>query len=368
MRGRSLAVGAVALAVLALLATPAASAPSSRPGVVIMDARSGRILARVPIDDLITSAVPDGRGGWYVGGFFTRIGGHPRRGLGHLLPNGTVDPDFRVSVASSRGNPASVRALARAGELLYVGCACGLVGGLHRPGLAAIDLRTGAVLETFEPGLWSDIDRLAVTGERLLVARSCCTYPVPGIAALDLRTGAVDRGWNAGFRLIGDASVFNALVVHGVRVFAAGAFRVSGLPRNGLVALDARTGALDRRWAPKPPDCPVCRGFASLSGLAVSDKRVYVSGSFSRFNAVPRNGVVALDPRTGAVDRSWRPASGNQGILTIALAGGRLYLGTTKGLLALDADTGAAMRAPKVPFREVFPLAPSGRRLLVGGR
>jgi len=368
MNGRRLIGAAFVLAALALLAAPSASPQPSRPGALILDPSSGRVLARVPINHLITSAVPDGRGGWYVGGFFTRIGGQPRRGLAHLRPDGAVDARFRVPVASSRGNPVSVRALARAAELLYVGCACGLVGGLHRPGLAAIDVRTGAVLESFEPGTWTDIDRLAVTGERLLVARSCCNYPVRGIAALDLRTGALDRDWNAGFRLVGDAGVFNALVVHGSRVFAAGTFRLSGLPRNGLVALDARTGAPDRRWAPKPPNCPVCIGFASLSGLAVSDERVYVSGSFSRFVGAPRNGVAALDPRTGAVDRSWRPARGGQGILTIALAGGRLYLGTTNGLLALDAETGAAVRAPKVPFREVFPLVPSGRRLLVAGR
>jgi len=368
MNGRRLIGPALVWALLALLAAPSANPQPSRPGALILDTSSGRVLARVAINDLITSAVPDGRGGWYVGGFFTRIGGQPRRGLAHVLPNGAIDPRFRIPVASSRGNPISVRALARGGRLLYVGCACGLVGGSHRPGLAAIDLRTRAVLDSFEPGTWSDIDRLAVTGERLLVARSCCTYPIPGIAALDLRTGAVDRGWDATFRLIPDAGVFNALVVRGHRVFAAGAFRVAGLPRNGLVALDARTGAPDRQWTPKPPDCPVCIGFASLSGLAVSDERVYVSGFFSRFDGVPRNGVVALDPRTGAVDRSWRPTRGGQGLLTVALAGGRLYLGTTNGLLALDAETGAAVRAPKVPFREVFPLVPSGRRLLVAGR
>ncbi len=162
--------------------------------------------------------------------------------------------------------------------------------------------------------------------------------------------------------------MFNALVVRGHRVFAAGAFGVSGLPRNGLVALDARNGTPDPLWAPKPPDCPVCRGFSSLSGLALSDERVYVSGFFSGFDGVPRSGVVALDPRTGSVDRSWRPARGSQGILTLALAGGRLYLGTTNGLLVLAAETGAAARAPKVPFREVFPLVLSGRRLLVAGR
>ena len=95
---------------------------------------------------------------------------------------------------------------------------------------------------------------------------------------------------------------------------------------------------------------------------------MYVSGLFSRFAGVPRNGVVALDLRTGAVDRSWRPARGDQRILTIALAGDRLYVGTMDGLVALDAETGAAVQAPEVPFSEVFPLAPSGRRLLVAGR
>jgi len=193
---------------------------------------------------------------------------------------------------------------------------------------------------------------------------------VPGVSALDLRAGAADRSWNPRFKLIGDAGGFNALVVRGSRVFVAGSFRVSGLPRNGLVALDARTGTPDPLWAPHPPDCPVCSGFASLYGLAVSAERVYVSGCFSRFDGVSRNGVVALDPRAGAVDRRWRPARGGQvgQVLSLALTGERLYLGTTNGLQALDAETGDGLQAPKVSFREVFLLSLSGRRVLVAGR
>ena len=354
-------------AMLALPFVPGASAQPDRPGALILDARSGRVLARVPIDEAIASAVPDGRGGWYVGGFFTRVAGQPRRALAHLLPSGALDEAWRVSVASSRGNRVSVSALARFGNRLYVGGAFGLVGGLRRPGLAAVDLRTRTALRPFRPGTYIDVQRLAVTHGHLLVARQF-TYPVPGVSALDLRTGAPDRSWSPGFKLIGDAGGFKALVVHGSRVFVAGSFRLSGLPRNGLVALDARTGAPDHRWAPRPPDCPVCRGFAALSGLAVSDDRVYASGFFSRFDGFPRNGAVALDPRTGAVDRSWRPARGSQQILTLALAGGRLYLGTMDGLLALDVRTGTAARAPDVPFKTVFLLVPSGRRLLVAGR
>lgn len=363
----------LALVLLALVAAPSASAQQSRPGALILDARSGRVLARVPINELLTSAVPDGRGGWYVGGFFTRIGGQPRRGLARVLPNGVVDPGFQVPVTSSRGNRVSVGALARAGHLLYVGCACGLVGGMRRPGLAAIDLRTRAVLRSFEPGTYIDIQRLAVTRRHLLVARQF-SYPVPGVSALDLRTGAPDRDWDPRFKLIGDAGGFHALVVRGSRVYVAGSFRVSGLPRNGLVALEARTGAPDPAWAPEPPDCSVCVGFAALYALAVSDERVYVSGFFTLFDGFPRNGIVALDWRTGAVDRSWRPATGGQGIIALALVGRRLYLGTTedlgsrRSLSVLDAETGASLRAPELPFRNVLLLSRSGRRLLVAGR
>ena len=135
MNGTRLIGPALALALLALFAARATGAPPARPGAVVLDAGSGRVLARVPIDDAITSAVPDGRGGWYVGGFFTRIGGQPRRALAHVLPDGTVDPQWRVSVTSSRGNRVSVGALARSGSRLYVGGAFGLVGGLRRAGL-----------------------------------------------------------------------------------------------------------------------------------------------------------------------------------------------------------------------------------------
>src|SRR5205807_8785742 len=100
----------------------------------------------------------------------------------------------------------------------------------------------------------------------------------------------------------------------GSRVYVAGQFHVVGLHRNGLVALDARTGTPDRRWAPHIPNCPVCLGFSLLYSLAASAERVYVSGYFRAIDRVRRNGVAALDPRTGTVDRGWRPAAGGTGV------------------------------------------------------
>ncbi len=209
---------------------------------------------------------------------------------------------------------------------------------------------------------------MAVVGGRPLVARNDY-LPVPGITALRISTATVDRDWNPHLRLIGDAGSFNTLLPLRGRVFVAGSFRVAGLSRSGLVALDAGTGSVDRHWAPQVPNCRVCVGFALLYGLAATTRRIYVSGAFGRVDGVARDGIAALDTRSGAVERSWRPAQGGSNVLHLALTGSRLYLGGLAGLSALNAQTGAVVRLPPnhAPA-QVLALITSGRWLLAAGR
>ncbi len=337
---------------------------------VVLDAASGAEIGHVAANGAVVAAVADGYGGWFIGGSFTRIGGQRRVALAHLLPTGTVDPDWRASIGSASGRRVAVYALARAGGRLFVAGPFGRVGGLQRPGLAALDTETGGVLRRWapQPRAWLDVAALTVAGRRLMVARQW-SYPVPGITALDTRTAKIDWRWNPHLRLIGDAGNFNTLLPFRSRLYVAGSFRVAGLDRSGLVALNARTGTPDRRWAPNVPNCSVCIGFAVLYGLAVSKQRVYISGSFSRIDGEPRNGVAALNPRTGTLDRNWKPARGSHDVLRLALSGSRLYLGGERGLSTLDARTGATLRLPPnhAPA-QVLALAPTGKRLLVTGR
>jgi outer membrane protein assembly factor BamB len=341
-----------------------------RGSIALLDGTSGSEIAHMSANGAVVAAVADGGNGWFVGGSFTRLEGLPRVALAHVLPNGVVDPAWHTSVGSASGRPVAVNALARAGSRLFLAGRFGRVGGLQRPGLAAIDARTGAVLRRWSPRprAWLDVAALVVAGPRLLVARQS-TYPTPGITALDARTGAVDRRWNAHLLLIGDAGSFNTMLVHSSRVYAAGSFHVAGLHRNGLVALDARSGRPDRRFAPQVLNCSVCKGFAVLYGLALSKRRLYISGYFGHVGGLPRNGVAALDPRTGAVDVGWRPSRGGRDILRLVLVGSRLYLGGMSGLRALDARTGAVLRLPRIAApAHVLALAVAGRRLLVAGR
>jgi trimeric autotransporter adhesin len=370
MRHGLLVAGLLLLCLLRIGGADVAGANPERGSIALLEATSGHEIAHVSANGAVVATVPDGGGGWFVGGSFTRLGGLPRVALAHLLPNGVVDPAWRASVASASGRPVAINALARAGSRLFVAGPFGRVGGLQRPGLAAVDARAGSVLRRWSPNprAWLDVAALVVAGPRLLVARQS-TYPTPGITALDASTGAVDRRWNAHLLLIGDAGSFNTMLVHGSRVYVAGSFHVAGLKRNGLVALDAGSGRPNRRFAPQVPNCSVCKGFAVLYGLAASKRRLYISGYFGRVGRLPRNGVAALDPRTGAVDVGWRPARGGRDILRLALVGSRLYIGGMNGLRALDARTGAALPLPQIAAPpHVLALTVAGRRLLVAGR
>jgi hypothetical protein len=376
MRARFLSALLLVLCLLPGAAASSAIRFHERGSAVLLDAASGREVARLAANGAVAAAVADGQGGWFVGGSFSRLDGQPRVAIAHVLPSGAVDPTWRASISGVNGRPVAVYSLARAGRRLFVAGPFARVGGLPRPGLAALDTRTGAVLRDWAPRPrpsirnfeWRDIAAMAVAAGRLLVARNA-NYPVPGITAIQIRTGIVDWQWNPQLLLIGDAGTFNTLLPVRGRVYVAGSFHVSGLQRNGLVALAVGNGSPNRRWAPRAQDCSVCNGFAVLYGLATSTQRVYVSGSFARIDGVARDGVAALDPRSGAVDLRWTPERGSKDVLHLVLAGSRLYLGGLSGLRALDARTGAVVRLQRnhAPG-QVLALTLSGRRLLVAGR
>ena len=335
--------------------------------IMLLDAASGRVLAHLTANGAVVAALADGRGGWFVGGSFTRVGGRHHVALAHLFPSGAVDPAWHASIGSETGAAVAVNALARSRSHLFVAGPFGRVGGVHRGGLAAVDANTGAVQRGWapRPAAWPDVQALLVAGPRLLVARNWW----PGIAALDVRTGAVDRRWQPHLRLIGDAGSFNTLLLHRSRVYVGGSFHVAGLERNGLVALATGNGRPDRLFAPQVPNCSVCNRFAIVYGLAASERRLYISGSFGRVGGEARDGVAALDARTGAVDRSWRPGRGGRDVLHLAVIASALYLGGMRGLWALEATTGALVPRPRLRSpHEVLALAGSGRRLLVTGR
>ena len=76
-------------------------------------------LAEAQHGEVRTSA-PDGNGGFYIGGTFTSLGGESRAKIGHILADGSLDPNFNPGVP---GQNSAVNALAVSGDgsIVYVG-------------------------------------------------------------------------------------------------------------------------------------------------------------------------------------------------------------------------------------------------------
>ena len=217
-------------------------------GGVPLDPVSGeprRPFARVT--GRVTAVVPDGSGGWFIGGRFTAVEGAPRLNLAHLLGDGTVTPwDPGVTgiggyfdTPSLEFRAPGVNALALEGNTLYAGGLFTTVGGRTRNNLAAIDATTGA-LSAWDPDADGEVRCLVVQGKSLYVGGEFIRIggePRSHIAAIDVRSGRPTI-WdaNAGQRV-------RALAVKGRTIYAGGDFDIiGGQRRNSIAALDAVTG------------------------------------------------------------------------------------------------------------------------------
>jgi hypothetical protein len=113
----------------------------------------------------------------------------------------------------------------------------------------------------------------------------------------------------------------DSILVVGNRVYLGGTFTtVNGVPRSRLAAIDASTGELTD-WAP--------RASTVVRALAASPdgSRIYVGGDFRSVNGVLGFGrLAAIDASTGALDASWKPQADSV-VRALATLGDRVYIG-----------------------------------------
>jgi hypothetical protein len=68
----------------------------------------------------VRSSVPDGNGGFYIGGTFSSVGAEPRAKIARVLADGTVDPNFNPGVPG-QNNAVNALAVSNDGGTVYVG-------------------------------------------------------------------------------------------------------------------------------------------------------------------------------------------------------------------------------------------------------
>ena len=320
---------------------------------VPLDATTGQRAATFPtIYGRVNACVPDGSGGWFVGGEFPFF---PNR-LAHILANGTLDSAWHP------GCDGPVYALALYGGVLYVGGSFTLLDGQFRTSLAAVNSSTGAVT-TWAPDVAGGVvNCLTTDGMTLYIGGSFTSINSQTrnrIASFSIPTKTLNT-WNPS----ANAAV-QALALSGATVYAGGSFStIGGQSRGNLAALDASGNAT--AFAPNAN--------AAVEALAISGSTIYAGGGFTTIGGASRNRLAALDATSGNA-LTWNP-NVNGNVRTLALRGSLVYAGgaftsigsqTRARLAAIDTASGLANAWDPSTGKTVNTLAVSGTTVYAGG-
>lgn len=105
-------------------------------------------------------------------------------------------------------------------------------------------------------------------------------------------------------------------------IYIGGPFNdMSGIPRNGLAAINAVNGTL-LSWAPV-----VDNGI--VKAIAKSGDTIFVGGTFSQINGIPRGRIAAISATTGNLFNVFTSGTGNSSdtVMALQVLGGNVYVG-----------------------------------------
>ncbi len=281
----------------------------------LFDMASGLPLGSPPeMDGTVRAVIPDGSGGWFIGGDFTVLGSEAIYHVARLKSDLSLDTTWDAQL-----NGAAVNALAQVGDVVYVGGQFTRVAGQTVSGLAGVSMSNGSLVWNARLSGGS-VNALSVVDGLLYVGGNFSSLGGSNrqnIAAITLTNGLAS-GWNPG----ADSTVL-ALAVSGNTVFIGGQFNnAGGKPRSRLAAIDAATGAALTTFNPNPNGV--------VRALAVDGSTVYVGGDFTTISISSRRGFAALDAGNGAatsLDFQLESASTLNLVRSILLDGSSLYVG-----------------------------------------
>ena len=323
----------------------------------VVDTTGGRVATpALRIVGNVDVAIPDGIGGWFIGGDFTQVLGRQRLGLARITAAGKLSA-FTANVGGS------VNALAYQSGVLYVGGNFNTVAGSTRANLAAITASTSTVT-SWNPGADGPVQALRMSGSSVLVGGAFATAGSASrasAAAIDVTTGNA-TSWNPS--VTGEVRAIE-LASNGSVVLGGDFTQVGVSPREDLAMVDASTGSVGS-WNPGTN--------GAVNGLGVSGTSVFVGGSFSTFNGGEHLNVGAVSDTGDAI--SWNPSvngavadleAANDG--TVLLAGDFDTVNGAERLngAALDAGDGTLASWDPSTDGSINAVATSGSKRLVGG-
>ncbi len=346
--------------------------PRTGPAAVFSQS-TGQLLNSPPqIKGVIKAIVPDGFGGWYIGGTFTSIGNIAITNLAHLGANLVVDTGWNAKVAGI-----AVNALVVNSNRLYAGGSFTRVNG-QANSLGLVGLSTVDASMVWNPQLSGTVNALVLSSNLVYAGGnffSVGSSNTANLAAITTDNSALATAWNPA----PDQPVF-ALQLSGNLMYVGGQFTSIGTKsRNRLAAVDTTT-AVANSWNPNPNGI--------VRALAITATNAYIGGDFTSISIVNRRGFASFG-LTGAgtaqpLDLQLQSLGTVNLVGSILLQGNSLYVGGqfTNALgapytlvVGIDSTTGLAIPVPlgssfNGTAGAAFPvntMVAAGGKVLVGG-
>ena len=273
-----------------------------------VDAESGRADRHFPrIDGDLRVGIPDGAGGWFLGGSFSAVGGIARTNLARLRS------DFSVDTSWAPNPNGRVEALIAAAGQLYVGGRFTVVAGQARTNLAALELANGS-LAPWAPNPDGAVLALAVWGDSLYAGGEFLNVE-DGRSRKRLAAFSLADGSATAWKVAANGTVFALAADAGV-IYVGGEFRYcGGLSRSRLAAVTADAGTVTD-WDPSADN--------TVKVIAVAGGTLYVGGFFSSIHDQPHRFVAAISQTTGE-PLAWDPGVDNT-VRALAVSPESVYL------------------------------------------
>ena len=289
---------------------------------------------RAVVRGSVADAVADGRGGWFLRGDISAVGGVDvgKTEVVHLRANGRLDADWSIRTDGE------IHAMARAGDRLYVGGSFTRTRRACRGNLACDPCPLRSAARLGPQGRRTDEERRGrgCTRSRRRPTGACSSSGATSAASTARCGGRWPRSEPTALyvpstpvratrtlaRTTKDEEELSASVSlvaldpRGRALYVAGDFEMlGGAERPGLGAVDARTGRV-RPWNPD------CDGDVWAIDVAPAGSPVYVAGEFASIGGKSRRGLAAVDAGLGR-RRSGTPESAGQSTPSRWTPGGR---------------------------------------------
>ncbi|MBU1115654.1 MAG: T9SS type A sorting domain-containing protein [Bacteroidetes bacterium] len=267
------------------------------------------------VNGTIYCVEPDGSGGWYIGGSFSKVGSYTRNQIAHINSDGSVNTTWNPNANST------VYSIKKDGNNIYVGGNFTTIGGQTRKAIAKLNNTDGnadaswnANLDNANPIVYT----IAITGSDIYIGgnfTSINSTTVNKIAKLNISDGSRNSSWDANAN-----NNVKKLLISTSYLFVIGDFTtIGGQSRSKIAKLNTTDGNAET-WNANQNSSVYDMALSSDGGA------LYVGGTFTSIGGESRTRLAKIGVINPLVDATWQPYP-NHDVYSIAVTSSAVYVG-----------------------------------------